>query len=231
MGLLSAESVWVAAVLEGMRPGTSGLLLGTCAGLAVAASIVWLTLGAIWVGPVPGRLGASLGASGVAMLGGYTVALVCAQVSARTLTGPVLTEDPPAQILAQDQLLYMFFAFLAIVVPAITFTEAGSEFSASLDQPLTYLAAPFFSFFAFTLRNNWDHWHRQQVRIADLHANTGYPADPTKWLSVLKTHMWFQVAVTVLITCTAVVPLMVLILSAAVIEVVRAILPAGSSTA
>jgi hypothetical protein len=196
LAVLTMESIVTnPSFLQDLSPSRAVFAIAGSSGLAVFASVQWLTTCGIWAGAKAATLPSALVAMVVSYGGGYGVALLCAIAVARGSRTPSLTEDPASFNAFQDQFLYFCLGFLAVWAGAVTFAQAprgagGSLWSAGLQS--VSLLTPIAFLFAFTLRNNLRHLDRQRPRIEELSRRSGYPRDPERWLRVLRRHIWFQ---------------------------------------
>jgi hypothetical protein len=196
LAVLTMESILTnPSFLQDLSPSPGVFAIAGASGLAVFASVLWLTTCGIWAGAKAATVPSALVAGVVSYVGGYGVALLCAIAVARGSRVPSLTEDPASFNAFQDQFLYFCLASLAVWAGAVTFAQApggagGSLWSAGLQS--VSLLPPLAFLFAFTLRNNLLHLDRQRTRIEKLSRRTGYPRDPERWLRALRRHIWFQ---------------------------------------
>jgi hypothetical protein len=212
MGLLIGESIIInTGVLQGFGRDANIRILGVLAGAVVLATWAWLTLSAIWVGSRAASFGSTLAVTATALLAMSVFALSCGLLATGAIRGRQLTEDPVLIVILQDQLLYLVYSVCTVAIAAISFAQADQDVGRALTQPMTYLGAPFFLFYAFTLQNNHKHLERQRVRVSKLHAD-GQPSDPDAWMRSLSRHMTLQRRVTLGIAALAVIPLGVILI-------------------
>jgi hypothetical protein len=209
LALVTAEAIVMSVVLLQDRAptlGSNGIAL--MGGSAVFVSVGWLVLTGVWSGDRAATLPAALGATGVALGGGYGIAAMCGLTIAMCCGQPQITEDPPWFNTLQDQALYAALGGFGVASAAIAFARSPDRSLASLGGAMIQLATflgPFALLFVFVVWNNLQHFGRQRSRIVELSNRTGRPADPVGWTRYLQAHVRVQMTSAILIALLIVV--------------------------
>jgi hypothetical protein len=203
LGILTAESIMVSPVtLQDRVPTPSSRMLAIFAGIAVFASIAWLTLTGTWSDNHAASLPNSLAALGVSLLGGYGIAMLCGVTVAISGTYFRITEDPPWFNALQDQALYLAMGAFGVWSTAVAFGRIPDHQLPHLGVALIQLCsllAPFAQLFVFVMSNNFAHLGRQLPRVIQLHNDTGHPFHPEGWYKALRIHITVQTGFAILI--------------------------------